>query len=60
VACLALLLAWSVLIIRPFLPIMAWAVILAVVLYPGFVWCTKRLKLPPMAAGAVNVFTLRF
>ena len=51
VACLALLLAWSVLIIRPFLPIMAWAVILAVVLYPGFVWCTKRLRLPPMAAA---------
>jgi predicted PurR-regulated permease PerM len=51
VACLALLLYWTALIILPFLPIMAWAVILAVVLYPGFVWCTKRLHLPPMAAA---------
>jgi predicted PurR-regulated permease PerM len=51
VACLALLLYWTALIILPFLPIMAWAVILAVALYPGFVWCTKRLRLPPIAAA---------
>jgi predicted PurR-regulated permease PerM len=51
VACLALLLYWTVLIIWPFLPIMAWSVILAVVLYPGFVWCTKKLRLPPLAAA---------
>ena len=53
VACLALLLYWTALIIWPFLPIMAWSVILAVVLYPGFVWCTKRLRLPPIAAALV-------
>lgn len=51
VACLALLLYWTAMIVLPFLPIMAWAVILAVVLYPGFVWCTKRLRLPPIAAA---------
>ena len=51
VACLALLLYWTALIIQPFLPIIAWSVILAVVLYPGFLWCTKRLLLPPMAAA---------
>lgn len=51
VACLALLLYWTALIIQPFLPIIAWSVILAVVLYPGFLWCTKRLRLPPMAAA---------
>ncbi len=51
VACLALLLYWTAMIVLPFLPIMAWAVILAVVLYPGFVWCTKRLHLPPIAAA---------
>lgn len=51
VACLALLLFWTALIVRPFLPIIAWSIILAVVLYPGFVWCTKRLRLPPVAAA---------
>jgi predicted PurR-regulated permease PerM len=51
VACLGLLLSWTAPIILPFLPIMAWAVILAVVLYPGFVWCTKRLRLPPVPAA---------
>ena len=44
-------------IILPFLPIMAWSVILAVVLYPGFVWCTKRLRLPPMAAALLMTAT---
>jgi predicted PurR-regulated permease PerM len=53
VACLALLLYWTELIIAPFLPIMAWSVILAVVLYPGFVWCTKRLRLRPIAAAVL-------
>ena len=57
VACLALLLYWTAQIILPFLPIMAWSVILAVVLYPGFVWCTKRLRLPPMAAALLMTAT---
>jgi predicted PurR-regulated permease PerM len=53
VACLALLLYWTALIIWPFLPIMAWSVILAVVLHPGFIWCTKRLRLRPIAAALI-------
>jgi predicted PurR-regulated permease PerM len=37
-AILGLLILWSVTIVRPFLPIVTWAVVLTVALYPVFAW----------------------
>lgn len=42
-ALLAFLVYWSFLIVRPFVPILVWSVVLAVALYPGYTWLTMRL-----------------
>ena len=34
---------WSVELVRPFLPIVIWAILLAVALYPLFAWLARRL-----------------
>ncbi len=38
---LALLIIWTFLIIRPFVPILAWSCVLAVAFYPAFSWVAK-------------------
>ena len=40
---LALLLYWSFTLVRPFIPILAWALVLAVALYPVYDWLAERL-----------------
>jgi predicted PurR-regulated permease PerM len=40
---LALLVYWTFVVIRPFVPILAWSVVLAVALYPVFVWLSDLL-----------------
>jgi predicted PurR-regulated permease PerM len=40
---LALLIYWTFLLVRPFVPILAWSVVLAVALYPVFTWMAKVL-----------------
>ena len=40
---LALLLYWSFLLLRPFITIMIWSVVLTVALYPVYVWMVSRL-----------------
>ena len=40
---LALLIYWTFVLVRPFVPILAWSVVLAVALYPVFTWMTKAL-----------------
>ncbi|WP_244070006.1 AI-2E family transporter [Bradyrhizobium sp. Ce-3] len=40
---LALLVYWSFLLVRPFVPVLAWSVVLAVALYPVFNWLTGML-----------------
>jgi predicted PurR-regulated permease PerM len=58
VVCLGLLGYWSLILIRPFLTIIAWSIILAVALYPIFDWlATKLYGQRALAAIAITVFT---
>ena len=50
---LALLIGWTFLIIRPFVPILTWSAVLAVAFYPAFSWLAKRLGGRPRTAAAI-------
>jgi len=52
-ALLALLVFWSFVVIRPFVPILAWSVVLAVALYPVFDWLSRLLGNRPKLAAAI-------
>jgi len=52
-ALLALLVYWSLIVIRPFIPILAWSVVLAVALYPVFGWLSRLLGNRPRLAAAI-------
>ena len=57
--CLGLLAYWSLLMIRPFLTIIVWSVIIAVALYPIFDWLSNKLYgRRAVAALVVTVFSL--
>jgi predicted PurR-regulated permease PerM len=53
IACLAVLVYWSALLIQPFLTIIIWSIILAVALYPIFDWSVRRLHLYRVVAAAL-------
>jgi predicted PurR-regulated permease PerM len=50
---LALLIYWSFILLQPFIPILAWSVILTVALYPAFVWLSAHLGHRPRIAAAL-------
>ncbi|MEA7164908.1 hypothetical protein ONN60_23625, partial [Salmonella enterica subsp. enterica serovar Kentucky] len=50
---LALLIIWTFLIIRPFVPILAWSGVLAVAFYPAFSWVAKALGGRPKTAALI-------
>ncbi|MEK9283019.1 AI-2E family transporter [Bradyrhizobium sp. ISRA442] len=50
---LALLIVWTFLIIKPFVPILTWSAVLAVAFYPAFGWLAKRLGGRPRIAAAI-------
>ena len=52
-ALLALLIYWSFVVIRPFVPILAWSVVLAVALYPVFSWLSGLLGNRPKLAATI-------
>ena len=59
IACLALLLYWSFLLVKPFITIIIWSVILVDLLYPSFSWLIRRLHLHrALAALLVTAFCL--
>lgn len=59
IACLALLLYWSFLLVKPFITIIIWSVILADLLYPSFSRLIRRLRLHRViAALLVTAFCL--
>jgi predicted PurR-regulated permease PerM len=59
IGCLALLVYWSWLLLRPFLSIIVWSVIFAVALYPVFDWLAVRLRgHRGLAAAAITIFSL--
>ena len=59
VVCLGLLGYWSLILLRPFLAIIVWSIIIAVALYPIFDWLSAKLYgHRALAAVAITVFTL--
>jgi predicted PurR-regulated permease PerM len=50
---LALLIVWTFVLIRPFVPILAWSAVLAVALYPLFNWLARSLGGRPRTAAAI-------
>jgi AI-2E family transporter len=52
-ALLALLIYWSFVVIRPFVPILAWSVVLTVALYPVFNWLSRLLGNRPKLAAII-------
>jgi predicted PurR-regulated permease PerM len=56
---LAFLLYWSFILVRPFIPIFAWSVVLAVALYPAYNWLSVHLgDRPKLAAVMITVVNL--
>jgi len=58
IVCLAFLGYWSFILIRPFLTIIVWSIIITVALYPFFDWLSAKLQgHRALAAVAITVFT---
>ena len=58
IVCLGLLGYWSFILIRPFLTIIVWSIIITVALYPIFDWLSEKLHgHRALAAVAITVFT---
>jgi predicted PurR-regulated permease PerM len=56
---LALLIIWTFMIVRPFVPILTWSVVLAVAFHPVFSWLTKVIGgRPRVAAAMLTVISL--
>jgi predicted PurR-regulated permease PerM len=53
---LAALIYWSFILLRPFLPILVWSVVLAVALYPVFDWLSSHLGHRPRTAAILTTF----
>lgn len=51
ISCLALLTYWTFILVKPFLIVIIWSVILAVVLYPVFDWTVRRLRVHRVVAA---------
>jgi predicted PurR-regulated permease PerM len=50
---LAFLIYWSLILLRPFIPILAWAVVLAVALNPAYDWLSAQLGHRPRIAAFI-------
>nr|WP_198399776.1 AI-2E family transporter [Bradyrhizobium yuanmingense] len=50
---LGLLIVWTFVVLRPFVPILSWSAVLAVAFHPVFAWLAQRLGGRPRTASAV-------
>jgi predicted PurR-regulated permease PerM len=58
IVCLGLLVYWSLILIRPFLTVIVWSIIIAAALYPIFDWLSAKLYgHRALASVAITVFT---
>jgi predicted PurR-regulated permease PerM len=58
-ALLAFLLYWSFVLVRPFIPMLAWSIVLTVALYPLYDWLATNLGgRPKLAAAIITVISL--
>jgi predicted PurR-regulated permease PerM len=56
---LAFLVYWSFVLVRPFIPILAWSMVLTVALYPAYNWLSVHLgDRPKLAAAIITVISL--
>jgi predicted PurR-regulated permease PerM len=56
---LAGLIFWCFVLVRPFIPILAWGAVLAVALYPLFAWLSDHLgQRPKLAAGIITIMAI--
>ena len=56
---LAFLVYWSFVLVRPFIPILVWSMVLTVALYPPYDWLSVHLgDRPKLAAATVTVVIL--
>ncbi|WP_426434566.1 AI-2E family transporter [Bradyrhizobium genosp. P] len=55
---LALLIYWSFVLLEPFIPILAWSVVLTVALYPVFDWLSAHLGHRPRIAAVIVTVTM--
>jgi predicted PurR-regulated permease PerM len=55
---LAFLIYWSFVLLRPFIPMLVWAVVLAVALYPAFDWLSAHLGHRPRVAALIMVIVV--
>src|SRR2546430_13666194 len=56
---LAFLVYWSFVLVRPFIPILVWSMVLTVALYPPYNWLSVRLgDRPSLAAAIITVINL--
>jgi len=56
---LTFLIYWSFVLLRPFIPVLAWAAVLAVALYPAYEWLSKHLgNHPRIAAFMITLVVL--
>ena len=58
-ALLAFLVYWSFVLVRPFIPVLAWSMVLTVALYPPYDWLAIYLgNRPKLAAAIITVSNL--
>ena len=56
---LAFLVYWSFVLVRPFIPILVWSMVLTVALYPVFDWLSEHFgDRPKLAAATITVIIL--
>src|ERR1700742_1630412 len=56
---LAFLVYWSFVLVRPFIPILVWSMVLTVALYPSYDWLSVHLGgRPKLAAATITVIIL--
>ena len=55
---LAFLLYWSFILVRPFIPMLVWSMVLTVALYPPYNWLSTHLGWPKLAATIITVINL--
>ena len=55
---IALIVIWSITILKPFIGVLLWGIIIAVSAYPGFLWLAKKMEGRPVAAASLIVVLL--
>ena len=55
---IALIVVWSISILKPFIGVLLWGIIIAVSAYPGFLWLANKMGGRPVTAASLIVVLL--